>query len=81
VVAAADSWTAAQTCVVKPSTGLMLWIASCALVVLIAYIAEGSQLALVVFVVWLVARVFRDIGWFLRMKDRSKGQKHDRERE
>jgi len=66
---------------VKSNISLMLWLVSGGLVVLIAYIAEGSQLALVVFVAWLVARVFRDIGWFLRMKDRSKGQKHDHERE
>ena len=65
----------------KSNISLMLWLVSGGLVVLIAYIAEGSQLALVVFVAWLVARVFRDIGWFLQMKDRSKGQKHDHERE
>ena len=61
----------------KSSTSLILWIVSCAFVVLIAYIAEGSQLALVVFVAWLVARLFRDIGWFLRLNDKNKDQKHD----
>ena len=63
----------------KSSTSLILWIVSGAFVVLIAYIAEGSQLALVVFVAWLVARLVRDIGWFLRLNDKSKGEKHDDE--
>ena len=67
-------------CAVKSSTSLILWIVSCAVVVLIAYVAGGSQLALAVFVAWLVARLFRDIGWFMRLNDKSKGQKHDDER-
>jgi hypothetical protein len=65
---------------VKSSTSLILWIASGAIMVLIVYTAEGSQFALVVLVAWLVARLFRDIGWFLRLNDRGKGQKHDDER-
>jgi len=65
---------------VKSGTSLILWIVSGAIVVLIAYTAEGSQLALVVFVAWLVARLFRDIGWFLRPNDRSKDQKQDDEK-
>ena len=64
----------------KSSTSLILWIVAGAVVVLIAYVAQGTQLALVVFVAWMVARLLRDLGWLLRLNKKSKNPKPDDER-
>jgi hypothetical protein len=58
-------------------TSLILWIVAGFLLVGIMYVAEGTQLALVAFVAWLVARLFRDIGWFLRYTDKHKPERRD----
>ena len=63
----------------KSSTSLILWILAGAVVVLIAYVAQGTQLALVVFVAWMVARLVRDLGWFLRLNEKRKDPKDDDE--